>query len=887
MAKKIKKSAKDSQREVYALLDSASAVLETLPDFVDGTLDLITKRSFAVSFSPLEYLFSLLQVIGVDEETIKKWLVDIFTVMLPPLETIVKAKLLTNLKGLIDCHFDPFIPEQYRKPYGEGYFTPRGIKNIIAGNMTDHGLIVNLNALDPDAMLSQSPLGEQGRELYFGQYHHNNDNVVESYDEEKNKFELIPTAGKVSTIPEVTVIGQRKVNPYEFVRAADFNAFLWLCIHKAKLPSPTVLEIKRNNSNKLYTNVGGCEYTVVSGSSLADYLVLEKTNSDDENTINIGATFTGLDNPNLLSIAIQVYPQVKIVPVSSDWNSCNWYVDRSRYFKENISSTITSERKYDKEFGVFNIKYMKPSDYECRIGNFEGNENILFSILPKPYVLTPTVAFNVNKNDSGDTTLNISVDGSFAKILFDGKGVADSNGVYTINPEKLNYRNRLHKVRVNSYSGGTVINPISGNGVGYLEFKLDTYPDSNNYDAMLYRDNKTYLLATITERNGTYYVETMQPSVAEKYLIECYPGLTLYEFNYDYVMGMRIFDPQVLTKRLINNIFNPQYNATFAFNFNSSNKSTRGSNSKTDSASYVDGKYKILNMVKKMIEEEDDLSDCFFSFTNEDYEEMLKKSAEARYHETPYRLWNKEGNPVDTSEIDRILGNYPVEGTLNEQREVISKAIEQAMITAEEQSAGGYTAYGGSSSTSNRRGSSASRVQFATDLFSQLTATIVDAVITPKLLLLLEINKQMVGEGKPSFTIDTLMDSVKGIVKSVVREILDMIMQKMLDYITSYVRKLISQLAAKYAQEQIMCYVAILTGLLSFFKKASKILSECQNRISSRFGENGYAYNQAITEAANAVNDFNFDLPTVNLNLNYFDTYVSDSNIEEPKVSDC
>ena len=58
------------------------------------------------------------------------------------------------------------------------------------------------------------------------------------------------------------------------------------------------------------------------------------------------------------------------------------------------------------------------------------------------------------------------------------------------------------------------------------------------------------------------------------------------------------------------------------------------------------------------------------------------------------------------------------------------------------------------------------------------------------------------------------------------------------------------------------------------------------NRISSRFGSNGDAYNQAISETANGINEFDFDLPTLGQNLNFFDTYISENN-DEPKISNC
>ena len=44
-------------------------------------------------------------------------------------------------------------------------------------------------------------------------------------------------------------------------------------------------------------------------------------------------------------------------------------------------------------------------------------------------------------------------------------------------------------------------------------------------------------------------------------LYECYPRLTVYEFNYDYVMGMKLFDPTVVTAQLLETVINFKFHS--------------------------------------------------------------------------------------------------------------------------------------------------------------------------------------------------------------------------------------------------------------------------------------------------------------------------------------
>ena len=47
-----------------------------------------------------------------------------------------------------------------------------------------------------------------------------------------------------------------------------------------------------------------------------------------------------------------------------------------------------------------------------------------------------------------------------------------------------------------------------------------------------------------------------------KNMIECYPGLTVYEFNYDYVMSIRLFDAKSIASALFDALFNTRVGIT-------------------------------------------------------------------------------------------------------------------------------------------------------------------------------------------------------------------------------------------------------------------------------------------------------------------------------------
>lgn len=817
--KKISLKDRQGQREIIARLDAASSYLDALPKDIEGYLNL----DEAYFKSALGFLFGLIKKMGVSEGTLKEWIIDILTVVLPTIEGSVKASLLANIKKVVDCRLDPRIPEYIRKPYSDGYFTPKDLSGVLSeGKVSERGLIINIDAIDPNAMLSVSPFVGEGKELYFGQFKSVDGGIS------------LPQSYTIENENTDSITKVKPVNPYQFTRAEDFNAFLWFCVHKGKMPSPSILEITGST-----LNIGGVDYNVIKGDSVVDYIQLSGS-TEGNWSIKEGSTFTSKLNKSMLSCFInRDGAYADIVPVSSDWNSCNWYVDKSRYYNQNLTATATrTPREYGKEMGICNIKYMKPYDYASRTDDerIQGTQNLLFTILPKPYVLTPSLA--VKDDYSG-------FDFKFAlkKILFSPNSEPDPNGKYTVNPSLLDWKN-------------ATTTDISGKKV--LKVKLTVGDDNYFY----YIDRSTY---GFMNGDGTI----MTGTTCDSFIVECYNGLTVYEFNYDFVMGMRLFDPGVITRKMLNNILNPNYYTNLRAAFGS-----RGSNS--FNASMASSKLKMMLAVKKMIEEDEEFSDCLFHFSNEDYDELLKIAADEYYNEIPYKRWNMPGATVDTTTIDRILDGFPSEGSPDVQRKTIEKAIVEAEAIIEQLS-------NSNSDTMVSSDSRAVKVDFCQEMLYSLTAILVDAIISPKLLLLMDVNRQIMGEGDNTnvdMSFQKLMDATKEIVNGVVNEIKEAIIQKLLDYVLSYIKNITMQLYNEYVREQYEVYLIILRKLISLFKKGISTMGSIGDMLSEKFGEYGSKYSEEN------YSDFNIDIPTALFNTSYFE-YIEPSKIEEPEDLNC
>ena len=300
---------------------------------------------------------------------------------------------------------------------------------------------------------------------------------------------------------------------YKFARADDFDAFLWFVINKGHFPNSSDFSLINDRID------GGDATVIPSDGTLLEALEVQ-VQGDAASTILPGNTFTYREHSNIISMCLDSKYDAKsnkiinntLLPISDDWNSVNWYARRADQLGKNLgfgwgvnqANANTKYkgrgRDYSEERGICNLQYLDQAQTQDAPITGLVNNKIRFTILPKPLIHIPNLA-------AGGPPWR------FKKMLFDAKGNYDPNGKYTI-----------YNTAQDSYIA-----------------------DSNE---LSYLDG----IVTIDVKSGNVTVSNRD--ILVRNLIECYPGLTVFEFNYDYVMSLKLFDAKVIATSLLDSIIN-------------------------------------------------------------------------------------------------------------------------------------------------------------------------------------------------------------------------------------------------------------------------------------------------------------------------------------------
>lgn len=272
---------------------------------------------------------------------------------------------------------------------------------------------------------------------------------------------------------------------------------------------------------------------------------------------------------------------------------------------------------------------------------------------------------------------------------------------------------------------------------------------------------------------------------------------TVFEFNYDYIYSLKLFDSKTLVANIINSLLGI---------LNSS------------AALAINGKYsleqnviagKVGEIVKKLMNGEDEvINDCFFSFSNEEYETLLRQ-AELKYSEN-YEFGEVSGKitDIDIDSIVNDLSSLNKASTLEEEQTIINNIFETV--------ASATSAENGMVSINDKFTFSAN-ILF--DLIQMTVTEIVMQVLSPKVMLLYAINSYFMGDAADGdFTKINVENFIKGfsnLITSMAKQVFDLIMQELLKYLMEEVQELLVLLSEKLILERIQYYKEILRRLLA------------------------------------------------------------------------
>ena len=264
---------------------------------------------------------------------------------------------------------------------------------------------------------------------------------------------------------------------------------------------------------------------------------------------------------------------------------------------------------------------------------------------------------------------------------------------------------------------------------------------------------------------------------------------TLFEFNTDYVNSLQLFDPKVLAAQLITSLFGGVVMEPFM--------------GATPSWKYELIRDTVKNMIEKIIAVEDfEVSDCFFTFTNDAYNGMLR-AAELRqaglYSRHGEENGNNNVNPIKLLDglngidetADKSSQKSIIEGTLKTAAAEVSKDIykENAYLAVN-------TNFG-------------VEVSFINNLITNLCTQLTMAMLSPKVYLLILINLEMFGL-TTNFDFKSFLENFSNLIRSLVKSIVDQVMQYLAEKIKEIIDPLVEKLKIKIGFEQAEMYMRLL-----------------------------------------------------------------------------
>ena len=681
--------------------------------------------------------------------------------------------------------------------------TSCAINASIPDSLRDKGMLINEAEIDPRHILLMPPISKYGHYQYFG-------------------------------------VDKPNMSSYELARAEDMNAFIWFVKNCAKFTNAVNLD---GHANEYFDGANNRFFILHEG----------RYKASDNKQLVIGTVLLNTAAANTLYIVDNIF---------YDEKGDKYYSIKAICDRENFNSIATSVNWFAKSKPLFSLTYSNSYNSSARL----PINNYKFKILQKPFMIGSTVVAEVGNavNDAIDGVYvtgkellsgnELTDDGLKEKLskyknpiignplprkaLFDYDGKYNPKGKYTINTNRFTVINRgpSRSASDPTYADSDIIYELvakDGSDVhGYLR-----------YDKMYDQFSISF------DSSGDNSLEN-EPIVSN-FLIECYKGTTVYEFNHDYVMSFKLFDAKVVTANVINTLLGVE----LPISPETIMKSLLGKKEQTaDSYNQVYLRTMIDMMVQKMLDTEtDEFESCFYTFSNEEYVEMEEQTAMKVING---HLLKEETVSGLTSAFD-ILKAYDADASLHEQTEIITRTLTKALenIGVDDDSNlaspdaqkinGGSTINGDSSFALSTFVKRAMRA-----LITELTYTL----LSPKVLMLIAVNKKLMhdeaienDEEKYQFSYQDVIGGLQGVIMSVVKEVIDAVEKELLRVILARITEIMNGYTKALAKEYLESWRTLLKSLLSCFSFGSKRMragyydDDTDNSISEALNRVDYA----------------------------------------------
>ena len=319
---------------------------------------------------------------------------------------------------------------------------------------------------------------------------------------------------------------------------------------------------------------------------------------------------------------------------------------------------------------------------------------------------------------------------------------------------------------------------------GLLSDKLTKY--ENNMDNL---EGERRILYEKKAKSLQKLKNASQDKVYRKIDTNYYYQKTLIEFNTDYVNSLRLFDSKVVAARLIDSL-----TGLLSIDLDLSYKQLLIRN-------------EINKMVSAVIESDDAVvNDCFFSFSNNDYNSMLQKSEYNKMGLYSSDGTNTSGVTIDADSLLQKLNGIDASATKEEINTIIkgsitelSKQLSKVDYLETDQLNFGL------------------QINFIEKLMNNLANVIVQSILSPKVYLLILINLKLLGQDV-NFNLEGFIEKFKQLITSLLRAIRDYLINYLVDKLMSILSDLVKEIAIRMNIEQAQYYARLLKKLIDCIK---------------------------------------------------------------------
>ena len=486
--------------------------------------------------------------------------------------------------------------------------------------------------------------------------------------------------------------------------------------------------------------------------------------------------------------------------IAGDFNAFLWYVknkslNRSVWYGVKLVDATVNDSTWDKDGTMVQKDPEKNlplpgNNVKCK----KGHGIITLDYHERPISLRNSIGGERNLQTPYSNCIQVFLGNAKPYLNYDTHEITAKENQISENDEKIKeLEEKIAKIDIE----------ISDNDVLLENGKIIRDQWHENYDNLSEKKNKlvsevneikssnNQLKSELKAAEKQYYMAVQQalPRDFRDLTQNYYYHRTLMEFNTDYVMSLKLFDSKVVMAQLLDALTGC---LSIDLNF---------------SYEQLIIKNEVEKMVKMVVETDDAvISDCFFTFSNEQYDNLVRKADLMRAG-----LFTIDGEENGTFEVNAEA----ILDSINELNSAASKQEIQTIIS------GAFNEISRTISETTEQGQTKInfnvRMNFIENLLSNLAYVITSAIVSPKLYLLFAVNLQILGL-QSDFSLQDFLDMHRKSLVECIRAIRD----KLLGYIVAELLKIIGSLAveltAKYSIEQAEYYRDLLRRLIECFK---------------------------------------------------------------------